>query len=262
MLVNESLIKAQELEEQIRLFDQDLSAQDFKEIGFDIELTKDGSPTLRLINGTERGGESMHHTGGALGETCLIYGQAFDYGFKNIPQPTIISLGLGLGYVELLAVVYSMIHNSSSPLIYSYESNSSLRQLFENFYLGTKPNSAYEWILKKMAAKFNLDPEKIRLYVRLALEQKRLKMLGDFTSESAEFNSFDVFCYDAYSKKTSPELWDENEMIKIFNRGSEKSCVSSYASNSVLKRSLAIAGFKTEKLEGFQGKRNRTWAYR
>ena len=241
----------------------------FKEIGFEIEKTKDDSPTLRLIKSAEadlesghRGGESMHHTGGAFSETCLIYGQAFQYGFEKNQNPVIVSLGLGLGYVEVLAIVFSMLHNSSQFQILSYETVPGLRKNFEEFYLKQKNSETYEWILNKMAETYKLKSYDLRNQVKKALEENRLQLKGDFISEESNLKSFDVFCYDAYSKKTSPELWDENLMAKIFSKGSEKSCVSSYASNGVLKRALTQANYHFEVLEGFQGKRNRTWAYR
>lgn len=240
----------------------DSEAVFLKEIGFAIETTKDESPTLRLINGTERGGESMHHTGGAFSETCLIYGQAFKKGFELNANPVIVSLGLGLGYVEVLATVFAMLHNSSQFKIYSYESVPGLRKHFENFYQNDQDSATYQWILNQMALTYKIDSQKIRAEVKKALNENRLQLLGDFVSEAKNLKSFDVFCYDAYSKKTSPELWDEVVMADIFSRGSDKSCVSSYASNSALKTALATAGYQVEKLEGFQGKRNRTWAYR
>ena len=48
----------------------------------------------------------------------------------------------------------------------------------------------------------------------------------------------------------------------FFLKGSSMSCVGTYASNGVLKRALKNSGFHLEKLDGFQGKRNRTWAYK
>lgn len=234
----------------------------FQEIGFMIEKTKDDSPTLRLIDGSDRGGESMHHTGGAFSETCLIYGQALKYGFEKTNNPRIVSLGLGLGYVEILAIVFSLLHKSSMPQIYSYEKITGLKKLFKEFFIEGQKSETYDWILNHMAVTYKLDANVVKDAVKSALKQNQLQLKGDFINESAELDSFDVFCYDAYSKKTSPELWDEAQMTQIFSRGSAVSCVSSYASNGALKRSLAQAGFTVEVLEGFQGKRNRTWAYR
>lgn len=248
--------------EEMEVNDHQLSCRFFVEIGFTTEITKDGSPTLRIINGSERGGESMHHTGGAFSETCLIYGQAFENGFKAVENPVIVSLGLGLGYVEVLAVVYSLLHNSLKPQIFSFETVKGLRTLFEDFYLDRKESSAHQWILEKMAEKFHLDSAKLKQEVKQAIIEKRLLLLGDFVTDCQAISKFDIFCYDAYSKKTSPQLWDEALMTHIFSKGSEKSCISSYASNGALKRSLIQSGYKIEKLDGFQGKRNRTWAYR
>lgn len=240
-----------------------------QEIGFEIEITKDDSPTLRLIKppvgadvSIHPGGESMHHTGGALSETCLIYGQAFQYGFEKHSNPKIVSLGLGLGYVEVLACAFSLLHNSSAFEIYSYESIPGLRKLFEDFYLKDTKSETYQWILGEIAKKYQLSPDVLRLQIKTALKENRLKLLGNFLEELPNLKSFDVFCYDAYSRKTSPELWDEVLMTKTFLLGSDTSCISSYASNAVLKKALSQAGFQFEVLEGFQGKRNRTWAYR
>lgn len=234
----------------------------FQQIGFAIEKTKDDSPTLRLIDGSERGGESMHHTGGAFSETCLIYGQALEYGFSKNSNPRIVSLGLGLGYVEILSVVFSLLHKSSTPLIFSYEKVPGLKKQFKDFFTEGKISETYQWILNQMSKTYQLDVNSVFKAVKNALEDNRLQLKGDFVNEALELKTFDIFCYDAFSKKTSPELWDENFMTPIFAKGSEVACVSSYASNRELKTSLANAGFKVEVLEGFQGKRNRTWAYR
>ncbi len=240
--------------------------QVFQEMGFEIEKTKDNSPTLRMLNGTDRGGESMHHTGGAFSETCLIYGQAFQKGFQVNPDPQIVSLGLGLGYVEVLAVVYSMRYPGSRPVIYSYETVDGLKTHFKEFYEEGKASTqfakTYQWILKQMAETYGFKTQDIQLQVQKAFKENRLQLLGNFTAEMNSLKSFDIFCYDAYSKKTSPELWNEALMTELFSKGSKTSCVSSYASNGVLKRSLVAAGYQVEVLEGFQGKRNRTWAYR
>lgn len=233
---------------------------DFKQLGFEIEKTKDDSPTLRLINSDdERGGESMHHSGGALSETCLIYGQALDWGFQQHKNPLIISLGLGLGYVEILACAKSLLHNSSIELL-SFEIVDGLRENFRKFFIEGKKSEVYEWILQNIASTEKVDAEELRSRVKKSLLENQIQLLGNFIPWAPNLKTFDVFCYDAFSKKTSPELWDEEFMKDVFLKGSAKSCVGTYASNGVLKRSLAAGGFNLERLEGFQGKRNRTWA--
>ena len=188
---------------------------DFKQLGFEIEKTKDDSPTLRLISGIQGGGESMHHSGGALSETCLIYGQAMDWGFKNHSRPTIISLGLGLGYVEILACAKSLLHNSSFEVL-SFEIVEGLRENFRKFFIEGKKSEIYEWILENIARAEKVKVEDLRSLVKKSLQENQLDLLGNFIPWVPNLKTFDVFCYDAFSKKTSPELWDEEFMKNVF----------------------------------------------
>ncbi|MBN8537838.1 MAG: hypothetical protein J0M15_12360 [Deltaproteobacteria bacterium] len=102
--------------------------------GYTFELTEDGSPTLRLGQG-----ESMHHFGGAAGESLYIYQTALDFLYSNerplfeiselkshsedfLKKKTlmnskdqinseklnIMSLGFGLGYNELLVALWAI----------------------------------------------------------------------------------------------------------------------------------------------------------
>ncbi len=72
--------------------------QDFRQIGFLIETTKDGSPTLRFQNQ----GESMHHSGGAAAETNYIYGDLISKTLQVLKQDCkTCVVGLGLGYIEI-----------------------------------------------------------------------------------------------------------------------------------------------------------------
>lgn len=237
---------------------------EFRDFGFEIEKTKDESPTLRILNGSERGGESMHHHGGAFSETLLIYGSVFKWCFEELKksqQISLVSLGLGLGYVEVLACAFSLLHKTSFSLL-SFERVPELRARFTDFYLKGQKEETYQWILQRTAQEFGLSPDALRERVKLALSEKEMLLRGDFVQESNQISGFHGFCYDAFSKKTSPELWDETFMTEVFKKGFYPSCVSTYASNGSLKRALSLAGFQIETLPGFQGKRNRTWALR
>ena len=156
----------------------------YKPFGFEIQKTDDQSPTLRIVDGTERGGESMHHMGGAYSETSLIYGQALQYGFQNNRDPVVVSLGLGLGYIEILAVAFSLLHNSSSFLILSYEKVEGLKNLFSDYFLLNKQSETYGWIVNETAKKFNLDSSQLKKAVTSALTENRLVLKNDFVKEN------------------------------------------------------------------------------
>jgi tRNA U34 5-methylaminomethyl-2-thiouridine-forming methyltransferase MnmC len=67
--------------------------------------------------------------------------------------------------------------------------------------------------------------------------------------------------YDAYSKKTSPELWDASVLTEVIRRMKKPGVFCTYAANSVLKRTLKSHGFILEERTGFAGKRESTLAY-
>ncbi|MBK7845346.1 MAG: hypothetical protein IPJ71_17000 [Bdellovibrionales bacterium] len=68
---------------------------------FQIEITQDGSPTLRLRDSSGLG-ESMHNLKGAFSETLYIYLPTLQRAFEwQEPETRLLSVGLGLGYNEL-----------------------------------------------------------------------------------------------------------------------------------------------------------------
>ncbi len=75
------------------------SVKTWEELGFQREITRDGSLTLRACGSDA---EAMHHSGGALDETLFVYGEPLIEIFERIHRPRIFSLGLGVGYVEFV----------------------------------------------------------------------------------------------------------------------------------------------------------------
>ena len=99
--------------------------------------TADGSPTLRfrLDNGASES-EAMHSLKGALSETQYIYGTAMELALAQGFAPKILSLGLGIGYVEILAAAVICKHAQHHPDVLeqvygeSFELDADLRQYF------------------------------------------------------------------------------------------------------------------------------------
>lgn len=235
----------------------------FTEVGFNIETTQDGSPTLRLLNGTPENGETMHHSGGAYSETVYIYGKALEFGFSKVKDPKILSVGLGLGYVETLAAAYALKFGSNDWELDSYEKVEGLRQNFQEFYLGSATHLVYEEILVRTSKTFELDPLKLKEAVKLALQSGRLRLKADLLEDELPKGFYQVICYDAFSSKTNPDLWTEEFLGKVLSSADSKTCgFSTYACMGNLKRSLRRDQFEMEVRDGFYGKRNCTWASR
>ncbi|MFN8791322.1 MAG: MnmC family methyltransferase [Bdellovibrionales bacterium] len=239
------------------------SLETFTKWGFLLERTLDGSPTLRLINGTPENGETMHHSGGAFSETVYIYGRALEFTFSEQPDPVVLSVGLGLGYVETLAAAWAVKTGSKKWRLQSFEYVEGLRQAFRAFYEGSWENPIYHEILDRTSTALGVEPQRIRRALQVALQEGRLELKGELTSSQLAPKTFHLICYDAFSAKTNPTLWSEEFLGEVLDSGHPEFCgFSSYACQGNLKRSLKRAHFDMEVRAGFFGKRNCTWAFR
>ena len=75
--------------------------------------------------------------------------------------------------------------------------------------------------------------------------------------------SFHGILYDAFSAKTCPDLWSEEFLTLFLQKLAAPDCVfSTYASRGGLRRTLVQQGFRVFLRQGFQGKRQSTYAVR
>lgn len=239
----------------------------FQKMGFDLEQTADQSWTLRMQKSHDwsesepKTGESMHHSGGAFSETCYIYGPQLEWGLLNHPAPKILSIGLGLGYVEILSATLAVVTQNSKWKLDSFEIVEGLRKEFENFILKDPTAHPYENILARMSQAFLVSREQIHECLNAALTEGRLRLHGDLTKFELKKQDYQLICQDAFSRKTNPDLWSDEFLAQMLNACDENFCsVSSYASLGPLKRSLKSTGFQLFVRPGFHGKRNCTMA--
>lgn len=241
-------------------------------MGFLIESTLDGSKTLRLKtqpfvtlqeNETPRTGESMHHSGGAFSETCYIYGPPLEWALKTLPKPQILSIGLGLGYVEILAATLAVVCDHKNWSLDSFEIVEGLRAQFQEFIVSEHSQAPYQEILDRMALTFSVSAVEIKGQLKSAFNENRLKLKAELTAKELVANTYNVICQDAFSKKTNPDLWNEDFLAELMKScDPEISILSSYASLGPLKRAVKAAGFELYVRDGFYGKRNCTLAGR
>ena len=86
---------------------------------YEFVSTGDGSPTLKWLKGTKGyhgEPETMHHMGGAYSETQGIYGEILREIFPH-GKGSVVSVGLGLGYIEMLVAVEAIKHNLSPKIV-------------------------------------------------------------------------------------------------------------------------------------------------
>ena len=234
-----------------------------EEFQYEIFTTADGSPTLCMPS---QNSEYMHHRDGALTESLYIYGAALA-GCPQ-PHPSVLSVGLGLGYNELISIAYALKHEKEANLrIRSFEIEYHLRQQFLLWLKGEETpqfgNEVYDSILNMVAKEFELLPGLIKEQL-LSMYQDGSWILDEALSNSTLFESkFNCILFDAFSKGTTPDLWDEEFLIDFIAKAATEKCVlTTYAATGALTRALKRNGFEVDLKKGFSGKRQSTIAFR
>lgn len=234
--------------------------KEFTELGFEIEFTADGSPTLRLQNQ----GESMHHSGGAAAETRYIYGDVLESAHQVLRDSCkTCVVGLGLGYIEISWALSLIKTNLSPSAQISFHSFEVVPGLIKNFYAwmhSDDEHAVYDLIVKKLDSSASLL--QVKSILRQALEAGST-LQGDFADLNQHQEKYNVICYDAFSKKTSESLWGADFLNLFFNDFSRPNCVvTTYACTGIFRKTLLEKGFAFFKRPGFCGKRDSTLATR
>ncbi|MBL7543956.1 MAG: hypothetical protein JNL11_09075 [Bdellovibrionaceae bacterium] len=240
--------------------------KDFKLRNYEIELTGDQSPTLRPDNK-----ESMHHMGGAAGESVYLYYEALLRFFKDgrlESVPTrVLSFGFGMGYNEILTVLFYLKNQRdlSQLRLFSYEKDTFLYALF-NSWLQERGSSqsVFDDVfagIQRVTLSFESQTliHEVKASLRFLLENKLWMQNGPIHSVSDFAGPYDVVFYDAFSAKTNDYLWTEEFLGNFFSHHlSPRFVFSTYACTGVLKRVALASQSQFEKRAGFKGKRDST----
>jgi hypothetical protein len=229
--------------------------------GLEIFITADGSPTLTLTR--EDGyAEKMHHSGGALAESVYIYEYALLQSLEIEAEPRVLSLGLGLGYNELLAI--AALRNRDFK-IWSFELRDDLRAGFRDWTRGGAEglSAVFASAAETVAGHSGLAASELRSLASAALESGRLELRGPFPQDIAGVLDCTCVFFDAFSRKMDPHLWSEAETEAALKPMLAPSAiVATYAATGALNRILKNLGFTLQERPGFQGKRESTFATR
>ncbi len=221
-----------------------------------ISITRDGSPTLRLSHD----GEEMHHSGGALSESFFIYDQALQEVLHRRWPVVVTSVGLGLGYNELIAI--GRVRTHSNWKIVSYESQEWLRKGFVQALSG-RETTIFTEVLQRVAARLEISARDLKAAAQRALKSGRLQLRGSFPGSLTPSRDCTCVFYDVFSKKTNAELWDEENLkLALTDLNSKYAVFATYAATGALNRTLRALGFRLLPKAGFCGKRQSTLAIR
>lgn len=220
-----------------------------------LETTNDGSPTLAIRRADGRV-EKMHHAGGAISETRFIYGQALEVARADRRPVRALSIGLGLGYNELLTLAAP---GSDDTTIFSFEALALLRTEFRA-WAGGDDSGVLAATQTRVAELCGPD---VRRAAGRALAEGRLRLLGAFPEAARGVTQVNLVYFDVFSNQMDPHLWDEDMLVETCAPLLAEDCVwASYAATGTLNRALARLGFTRLKKAGFKRKPQSTLAVR
>jgi hypothetical protein len=235
---------------------------------FNFITTDDGSPSMSFNAEPGSHSEAMHNLKGAFGETIYVYGRALsrmnDLGLNQ----HVMSLGLGIGYNEILsAATFVKAKKLDHAQIDSFEIDADLRELFALWINGAQVpaefQKCYDTILTLTAKSTNVSESAIKDALSQLLKSDRLRLRDALTPTISFDRKYSCYLFDAFSSKTSPELWSEEFLTDFISKTAEPRAVfSTYACTGNLKRTLIALGFTLEIREGFSSKRDCTFAVR
>ncbi|NUN06190.1 MAG: hypothetical protein HUU57_10555 [Bdellovibrio sp.] len=246
----------------------------WKDIGFETEMTEDGSLSLRQLESVDPSkykGESMHHSGGACAETLLIYGTPIREILQKVIRPNFLIVGLGMGYIEMTIAREALLlgrRASDVGRITTYESLPELREYFYKWLhgyeneLSSEVRKTYNSVLGSVLLGTGLSEGDLLDFLRAHFTQLD-DLQGALTEDFKFVNRYHGIMYDAFSSKTTPFLWGEDFLFKVLHEGAAETCwFSTYACRVSLKNALQRAHFAITVRPGFVGKRNSTLGVR
>lgn len=229
-------------------------------------ITEDGSPSL-LTTYASGVTERMHHFRGALTESIYIYLPAIEWALDHAPRPNIMSLGLGLGYNELLSVGANLRRPEPRDLhIVTFENDRDLRLNFSGWLAGdsTSPLAAtYLTVLTQVAASLKVGVDQLMETSANLIRMGNWRLRDAFPENLESADRFHAVLYDAFSAKMDEPLWSEDHLVRFLTgHAAPQAALATYAAKGTLKRALKQCGFELKYKEGFGGKKESTFAIR
>lgn len=206
-------------------------------------LCEDGSHTIFLpaLN------ETYHSTRGAIPESIHVY---LKNGYLTVLKPglvNILEIGYGTGLNALLTAVEAESraqeteYHSLEPYPLSKDIWSALNygQLLVQESMWSALNEA-KWNEKQLITKhFTLCKEKVKL--------EEVKLPHEY---------YDVVYFDGFAPRKQAELWNVNNLSKLFNAMKPGARLVTYTAKAQVRRDLITVGFEAGIVKGPPGKKD------
>lgn len=231
--------------------------------------TKDNSISVS-IKSENYSTELMHSVDGAFSETLYLYEDVVKYVFNHVENDKnchFLSLGLGMGYVEMLVCAYAIKNFPNKNFtIFSFEKEKELKDFFIKFVFDENIpqifKDTYVDIMQIFCNYYGLKTEELKLQLKNKIENKQIILYDEYNLQTNLNSSINGLFFDAFSFNTSPELWADELLEKILSSCENCAAFATYASRTHLKKLLLAHGFKLEKKQGYGGKKESTFACR
>lgn len=229
-------------------------------------ITKDGSPTLEWQASDGRT-ETMHSPDGAWSETLYIYAHPLELLLEKNWPASILSMGLGVGYVEFMVAALLLKRKCDDQLLNltSFEKDSQLVESLCDWLLGNthEKDYIYDETLKLIADHYGLESSSLKMTLKSFYKQGLWQIKSQIEDHKQSPLKYNLLLYDAFSGHSQPELWSNHFLERFLQNFAAENCIfSTYAATGVLKRTLKSQNFQVLKKAGFALKRESTLAVR
>ena len=208
--------------------------------------TSDGSDTIfnQDLN------ETYHSLNGSIKESELVYirnGLEFFLDKKTTDSVRLLEIGFGTGLNFLLTKIF-MEERNEKLFYHTLEPFPLPSGLLKKINYIEKLGEGYRDIFDNSHR--SIPNETININEKITF------LRSDLTLESIKFSKkYDVIYFDAFAPSRQPEIWEKENLKKIYSQMNLDSILVTYCSSGQFKRDLRGVGFDVDVLPGPVGKR-------
>ena len=214
----------------------------------DVLVTADGSHTIAI----PEMGVTYHSSHGAIQESMHVFIKSgLHYFLEHIKEPGAISIfemgfGTGLNTLLTLSEAEKNQHRIYYETIEPYPLEAPTFKLLNYCEALKRPD------LKELFAQMHECAWNTTVAITPHFSFKKINTsLPDYTADK----SFNIIYFDAFAPDIQPDLWTAAIFKKLYNSMQENAVLTTYCSKSIVRKAMAEAGLKVEKITGPPHKR-------
>lgn len=206
-----------------------------------IQNTTDGSQTLY----SEQFNETYHSVNGAVTESMHVF---IDAGFKAVVKNRlqVFEVGFGTGLNALLTLQEARKLNKDVRY-HAIELFPVSNEVFEKLDYAVFTGEDKDLFYAMHNSTWNTEIQLSPIFL--------LTKVNDNLLNYKHSAMYDLVYFDAFSPAIQPELWGEEVFRRIYEHMNPDGILTTYCAKGIVRRTLQLLGFTTERLPGPPGKR-------